>query len=160
MIPWYLFSRFHSFSFLSSVGRISNGLLGRSLRSFATFVRSHRSLAPFMGSLTHSANSLIGLLKFMDMCTRWKHVSWEQSEFLIVSRNTPKWPNGSPLSFEQVSCRISFDWARGTFACSSVSSNLREDSLCWWWNQLKPTILIRTPKPSQGPWLKNRLKMA
>ena len=89
MIPWYLFSRFHSFSFLSSVGRISNGLLGRSLRSFATFVRSHRSLAPFMGSLTHSANSLIGLLKFMDMCTRWKHVSWEQSEFLIVNRNTP-----------------------------------------------------------------------
>ena len=39
-------------------------------------------LAPFTGSLTHFAHSLVGQLKFVNMCSRWKRVSWEQSRFL------------------------------------------------------------------------------
>ena len=33
-------------------------------------LRSLRSLAPFTGSLTHSAHSLVGRLKFMKLCSR------------------------------------------------------------------------------------------
>ena len=69
--------------------RVLKGPLGRSLRSFArtahsahsahslrsapscsALLRSLCSLAPFMGSLTHFAHSLVGQLKFMKMCSR------------------------------------------------------------------------------------------
>ena len=67
-------------------------------RSLATFVRSHRSLrslapqrsaslrslrllAPFTGSLTHFAHSLVGRLKFLNMCSRCDRVSQKQTRF-------------------------------------------------------------------------------
>ena len=57
-------------------------------RSLTPFVRSHRSLrslapqrsaslrslAPFTGSLTHFAHSLMGQLKYMNLCSRWNCV--------------------------------------------------------------------------------------
>ena len=66
--------------------------------SLVTFVRSHRSLcslalqhsallhshcllAPFTGSLTHFAHSLMGQLKFLNMCSRCYRVSREQMRF-------------------------------------------------------------------------------
>ena len=66
--------------FLVTDNRVFNGPLGRSLR---LFVRSHRSLrslvpqhsallrslAPFMGSLTHFAHSFMGQLEFTNMCS-------------------------------------------------------------------------------------------
>ena len=75
--------------------------------SLATFVRSHhslrslapqrsasfrllRSLAPFMGSLTHFAHSLV--LKFLNMCSRCYRVSREQTRFWSS-------PETRPLSF-------------------------------------------------------------
>ena len=75
--------------------RVLKGPLGRSLRSFAhtahslcstplhsTSLRSLCSLAPFMGLLTHFAHSLVGQLKFMNMCSCRKRVQWEQTQFL------------------------------------------------------------------------------
>ena len=59
--------------------RVLNGPLGRSLRSFARTAHSLRSaplryarfatLAPFTGSLTHFAHSLVGWLEFMNLCS-------------------------------------------------------------------------------------------
>ena len=50
----------------------------RSLRSLASqrsaSLRSLRSLALFTGSLTHFAHSLVGRLKFMNLCSRWNCV--------------------------------------------------------------------------------------
>ena len=40
-----------------------------------------RSLAPFTGSLTHFAHSLMGQLKFLNMCSHCKRVSQEQTHF-------------------------------------------------------------------------------
>ena len=40
-----------------------------------------RSLAPFTGSLTHFAHSLMGQLKFLNMCSRCKCVLQEQTRF-------------------------------------------------------------------------------
>ena len=40
-----------------------------------------RSLAPFTGSLTHFAHSLMGQLKFLNMCSHCKRVSQEQTRF-------------------------------------------------------------------------------
>ena len=68
----------------------------RATRSVATFVRSHRSLrslapqrsallhslcslAPFTGSLTHFAPSLVGWLKFMLLCSHCNRVTREQT---------------------------------------------------------------------------------
>merc|ERR1719334_1293785 len=60
--------------------RVFNGSLGRSLRSSA---RSAHSLcsAPFTGSLTHFAHSLVGQLKFVNLCSRCYRVSREQTRF-------------------------------------------------------------------------------
>ena len=71
----------------------------RATRSLATFVRSHRSLrslapqrsaslrslrslAPFTGSLTHFAHSLVGQLKFLNMCSHCYRVSRVQTRCL------------------------------------------------------------------------------
>ena len=75
----------------------------RATRLLATFVRSHRSLtpqrsaslrslrslAPFTGSLTHFAHSLVGQLKFMNMCSCWNRVQREQSRFLSSLETRP-----------------------------------------------------------------------
>ena len=104
--------------------RVFNGPLGRSLRSFARTAHSAhslrsaplryarfatlaslcslRSLAPFTGSLTHFAHSLVGQLKFMNMCSRWKRVSWEQSRFLS-SVETHPWIDKQRLIYQQSS---------------------------------------------------------
>ena len=96
---------FFVFCFVYEYGCVSSqrqSRFERATRSLAMFVRSHRSLrslapqryatlcyarfacllAPFMGSLTHFGHSLVGQLKFVNMCSRWKRVSWEQSRFL------------------------------------------------------------------------------
>ena len=52
-------------AFLVIDNRVLKGSLGRSLRSFARTAHSLRSLATFMGLLTHFANSLVGQLKFL-----------------------------------------------------------------------------------------------
>ena len=64
----------------------------------ATFVRSHRSLhslapqryAPFTGSLTHFAHSLVGQLKIVNMCSRCYRVSWVQTRCLSSLETRPK----------------------------------------------------------------------
>ena len=78
----------------------------RATRSVATFVRSHRSLrslapqrsaslrslrslAPFTGSLTHFAPSLVGRLLFMNLCSRWNRFSRAQSIFLSLVETDP-----------------------------------------------------------------------
>ena len=78
----------------------------RATRSLATFVRSHRSLrslapqrsaslrslrslAPFTGSLTHFAHSLVGQLKFLNMCSRCYRVSREQTRFWRSLETSP-----------------------------------------------------------------------
>ena len=79
----------------------------RATRSLATFVRSHRSLrslatqrsaslrslrslAPFTGSLTHFAHSLVGQLKFLNMCSRCYRVSRVQTRVSSSLETRPK----------------------------------------------------------------------
>ena len=52
---------------------------------------SLHSLAPFMGSLTSFANSLVGQLKFMDICVHAeKRVQREESRLLSLVETRPK----------------------------------------------------------------------
>ena len=66
----------------------------RSLRSLApqrsASLRSLRSLAPFTGSLTHFAHSLVGQLKFLNMCSHCYRVSREQTRFWRSLETRPK----------------------------------------------------------------------
>ena len=81
--------------------------LERATRSLAKFVRSHCShrsltpqcstvlrslcsLAPFTGSLTHFAHSLVGQLKFLNMCSHCYRVSREQTRFWRSLETRPK----------------------------------------------------------------------
>ena len=105
-IPISIFPTFHNNSHFISIhvffslslflGGVSNqrrSRYERATRSLAAFVCSHRSLrslaslrslhslAPFTGSLTHFAHSLVGRLKFLNMCSRCYRVSWEQTRF-------------------------------------------------------------------------------
>ena len=67
----------------------------------ASFVRSHcslHSLAPQHSTLLacsiHGlacAHSLLGQLKFMNMCSRCKRVQWEQTCFLSSLETRPSW---------------------------------------------------------------------
>ena len=75
-------------AFLVRDNRVLNGPLGRLLRSFARTAHSAHSLsiaplcyALFTGSLTHFAHSLVGWLKFLNMCSYCKRVSRDQSRF-------------------------------------------------------------------------------
>ena len=72
----------------------------RATRSLATFICLHcslalqrsaslRSLAPFTGSLTHFAHSLVGQLKFLNVCSGCKCVSKEQSVFTSSLETRP-----------------------------------------------------------------------
>ena len=63
--------------------------VARYVRSFARIAHSAHSLAPFTGSLTHSAHSLVGRLKFMNLCSRWNRVSREQTRFLSSLETHP-----------------------------------------------------------------------
>ena len=77
--------------FLVSENCISRGPLGRSLRFFACTTHSLTpqrspslcSLAPFTGSLTCFAHSLVGELEFFDMRSCCKCVQWKQSSLLL-----------------------------------------------------------------------------
>ena len=79
----------------------------RATRSLATFVRSHRSLrslapqrfaslrtlcslAMFTGSLTHFAHSLVGQLKFLNMCSHCYRVLLQQTRFWRSLETRPK----------------------------------------------------------------------
>ena len=93
-----------------SNNRVFNGPLGRSrLRSLAPQrsapLRSLRSLAPFTGSLTHFAHSLVGQLKILNMCSRYYRVSREGTRFWSSLETRP-------ISYLQGS-RKSDRWARG-----------------------------------------------
>ena len=82
-------------SILGGVSSQRRSHFERATRSLATFVRSHRSLrslalqrfaslrslTPFTGSLTHFAHSLVGQLKFLNMCSHCYRVSREQTRF-------------------------------------------------------------------------------
>ena len=48
-------------------------------------------LTPFTGSLTHFANSLVGQLKFMKICSRWKGVEQKESYLLSSVEIRPQW---------------------------------------------------------------------
>ena len=80
----------------------------RATRSLATFIRSHRSLrslalqrsvslrwfrslALFTGSLTHFALSLVGRLKFLNMCSHCYRVSKKETRFWRSLETRPKW---------------------------------------------------------------------
>ena len=74
--------------FLVRDNRVLNGPLGRSLCSFARTTHSGHSLfsarfarCPFMGSLTPVAHSLLGQLKFMNMCSSCKFIHREETRF-------------------------------------------------------------------------------
>jgi len=71
--------------------RVFNGSLGRSLRSFAQTAHSAHSLcsAPFTGSLTHFAHSLVGQLKFMNLCSCWNRVQHVETWFLSSLETHP-----------------------------------------------------------------------
>ena len=87
-----------SLSLFGGVSSQRRSRFERATRSLATFVRSHRSLrslapqrsaslrslrslALFTGSLTHFAHSLVGQLKFLNMCSHCYRVSREQTRF-------------------------------------------------------------------------------
>ena len=67
----------------------STHLLCIALLCYACLAHSLCSLAPFTGSLTHFAHSLVGWLKFMNMCSRCEHVSREQTRFLSSEETHP-----------------------------------------------------------------------
>ena len=75
--------------------------LHRSLRSLAlqssASLRSLCSLASFTGSLTHFAHSLVGRLKFLNMCSRCYHVSQEQTRFWRSLETRPKSLTSYPI---------------------------------------------------------------
>ena len=71
-------------AFLVNDDRVLNGPLGRSLRSFARTAHSAHSAhslhsALFTGSLTHFVHSLVGQLKFLNMCSHCYRVSREHA---------------------------------------------------------------------------------
>ena len=88
---WYycqVISRIIKGVFLVKDNRVLKGPLGRSLRSFARTAHSTHSLrstplryAPFTGSLTHFAHSLVRQLKFLNMCSCFDRVAREQTRF-------------------------------------------------------------------------------
>ena len=50
--------------------------------SLATFVRLHRSLRSLaLQRSVHFAHSLVGQLKFLNMCSHCVHISWEETRF-------------------------------------------------------------------------------
>ena len=56
----------------------------------STALRSLCSLTPFMGLLNHFAHSLVGQLKFLNMCSRYKRVSQEQTRFSSSLETRPE----------------------------------------------------------------------
>ena len=102
---FYYYAIFKRISLVSFYMRQSRFL--RATRTIITFVRSLHSLcslamqcfarlrllcslAPFKDSLTHSAHSLMGWLKFMIMCSHWKRISWESTHLLSSLETRPK----------------------------------------------------------------------
>ena len=86
----------------------------RATRSLATFIRSHRSallrsLAPFTGSLTHFAHSLVGQLKFY---TWTQNTAWWGAK----SFSTPHYSQFGWMKFPFESC---FESLRGIWVASS-----------------------------------------
>ena len=88
-------------AFLVTDNRVYKEPLDRSLCSFARtahslrsaplcYARLARSLAPFTGSLTHFAHSLVGQLKFLNMCSRCYHVSRVQTRCLSSLKTRPQ----------------------------------------------------------------------
>ena len=75
--------------FLVTGNCVYNGPLGRSLSllslltllTCSSALSSLQSFALFTGSLTHFAHSLMGQLKFLNMCSCWKCVQQERSHF-------------------------------------------------------------------------------
>ena len=90
--------------FLVTDNRTSNGPLGRSPHLFARSAHSLckppliRLLAPFTGSLTHFAHSLVGQLKFLNMCSRCYRVSRVQTCYLSSLETRPEYKHGLRLS--------------------------------------------------------------
>merc|ERR1712074_411491 len=93
--------------YLGGVSSQRRSRFERATRSLVTFVRSHRSLrslapqrsaslcllcslTPFTGSLTHFAHSLVGRLKFLNMCSCCYRVSREQTRFWRSLETRPK----------------------------------------------------------------------
>ena len=120
-------------AFLLTENRVLNEPLGRSLRLFAcnalipqrsALLPSLCSLTPFMGSLTHFAHSLVGQLKFMNMCSRCDRVTEleEQTRFWRSLETRPKavgrWSNGAALS--------PFSWSISHDNCTCSHNIFRE----------------------------------
>ena len=90
--------------FLVRHNRVLNMPLGRLLCSFAhtahsayllhsaplRYARFACLLALFTGSLTHFAHSLVGQLKFLNMCSRCYRVLWVQTRFSSSLETRPK----------------------------------------------------------------------
>ena len=84
-------------AFLVTDNRVLNLPLGRSLCSFARTAHSAHSLrsAPLcyarsVHGLTHFAPSLVGQLKFLNVCSRCKRVQWEQTRFSSSPETHPE----------------------------------------------------------------------
>ena len=60
-------------------------MVARYVRSLAPLT----PLAPFTGSLTHFAHSLMGQLKFLNMCSRCYRISREQTRFWRLLETRP-----------------------------------------------------------------------
>ena len=94
-----------------------------------------RSLAPFTGSLTHFAHSLVGQLKILNMCSRCKRVSQEQT-FFIFTRNTP------------------IVWSPDGAAQSDRPTTGSWSSLARCRNSCSPCSPLRSTRPQRRPWVK------
>ena len=97
----------------------------RATWSLATFVRSHRSLrslttqrsaslrslTPFTGSLTHFAHSLVGQLKFLNVCSRCYRVSREQARFWRSLETRPNLSpnNGHLMDLQEIGPHLELD---------------------------------------------------
>ena len=87
--------------------RVFNRPLGRSLRSFAHSAHSLRSApqcyAPCTGSLIHFAHSLVGQLKFLNMCSHCYCVPREQTRFSSSLETRPYHHAGDHFFIETIS---------------------------------------------------------
>ena len=91
--PWLLghfrletiaFSTGHSVACCVHALAMLTPLIRSAVHRFATLACLLCSLAPFTGSLTHFAHSLMGQLKFLNMCSHCRRVSQEQTRFCLL----------------------------------------------------------------------------
>ena len=123
-------------TFLVRDNRVLNGPLGRSLRSFARTAHSAYSLRStlFTGSLTHFAHSLVGQLKFLNMCSHCYRVSREQTRFWRSLESRPKdWSRQkrAEVRGSQSKWRSQWDWMSCEWGHDEATLGSQKRSPMW-----------------------------